>query len=655
MPDERRDLLSLARSFDQMPDTAFRESEATKREREAAGRPGDAFIAQASWEDILVPHGWRPLRRIGDETYWRRPGKDRGQSATTNYRNSDLLYVFSSSTEFEIERGYNKFSAYAILEHGGDWRAAATELRRRGYGADEVSAASLGRIHLNGAAHTEDETEEALPEIYADEQDLRIITGQAWDALAAVNEAEPFMFRHGGALVRIEQDDQKRPIFRELTLSVIRHEMARSAVWWGMRGSKAEKARKVVVPPDVICQDVLATPAPPLPTVTRVTECPTFGPDWSVRTTAGYHASGRTYCAIPPEITMRPVSDRPTATEVRQAKAFILEDVLGDFPFVGPADLANAIGLFLLPFVRDAITGPTPLHMVESPTVGTGKGLIVDALLRASCGRSVAAIAQCREGDEWRKRITSMLRGGFPAIQIDNVTRALDSGELAMALTVPYWTDRLLGSSQTVSYPVRCVWVATANNPVLSTEMARRSIRIRMDPKVDKPWEREGFRHAELLGWIDDHRGALIWGALTLVQAWIANGKEKFSGRALGSFEQWTRIIGGILEQNDIKGFLGNLAEFYEQADTEGSTWRSFTEAWWEKFEGREVGASELFPLALEVDGFEVNGNNERAQKTSFGKALGKQRDRVIGRFRVCVSGGRRRNVLWRLQLVEAS
>ena len=42
------------------------------------------------------------------------------------------------------------------------------------------------------------------------------------------------------------------------------------------------------------------------------------------------------------------------------------------------ADLANAVAAFILRFVRLLIEGPTPLHLIESPTPGSGKGLLAD-------------------------------------------------------------------------------------------------------------------------------------------------------------------------------------------------------------------------------------------------------------------------------------
>jgi putative DNA primase/helicase len=136
-PDERAELWRLARTFDRMPRRVFTAPEPT--ESDWLTRPGDAFAATTDWGSILTPHGWEAVFTAGDETYWRRPGKDRGWSATTNYHGSDLLYVFSTSTEFDEERGYGKFAAYTLLEHAGDFTRAAAALADKGYGTKRAS------------------------------------------------------------------------------------------------------------------------------------------------------------------------------------------------------------------------------------------------------------------------------------------------------------------------------------------------------------------------------------------------------------------------------------------------------------------------------------------------------------------------------------
>lgn len=99
------------------------------------GRPGDEFNARATWEEILLPHGWTKGHTDGTgTTYWTRPGKDQRDGISATTRPDGGLYVFSTSTEFSTETPNSKFYVFATLEHGGDLAAAARDLAGRGYG-----------------------------------------------------------------------------------------------------------------------------------------------------------------------------------------------------------------------------------------------------------------------------------------------------------------------------------------------------------------------------------------------------------------------------------------------------------------------------------------------------------------------------------------
>lgn len=137
-PEERQCLFSMARTFDESPPTEVSATPAKpskKPEQERPGRrPGDIFNESITWEQLLPDYGWEFVRYVHEEAQWRRPGKEgEGISATTNYHHSDLLYVFSTSTCFEPGRGYSKFSAYTLLEHHGNFSAAAKALAEQGY------------------------------------------------------------------------------------------------------------------------------------------------------------------------------------------------------------------------------------------------------------------------------------------------------------------------------------------------------------------------------------------------------------------------------------------------------------------------------------------------------------------------------------------
>jgi Bifunctional DNA primase/polymerase, N-terminal len=134
--DERTELLTLARSLDEMPLRPPIQPHGRNRHSAVPGRrPGDRFNARTSWAEVLEPYGWTHLYDRGEISYWRRPGKDHGLSATTNATGRDSLIVFSTSTPFEpCPSSYDRFGARAVLEFNGNLHSAANALRKRGIG-----------------------------------------------------------------------------------------------------------------------------------------------------------------------------------------------------------------------------------------------------------------------------------------------------------------------------------------------------------------------------------------------------------------------------------------------------------------------------------------------------------------------------------------
>jgi putative DNA primase/helicase len=154
-PEEREALWDLARTFDEMPEetkpdpvdmTVSRKGS----EFSATGiKPGDDFTERTSWEDILEPFGWVKVFTKGNEAYWRRPGKDRGVSATTGHCKG--LKVFTTSTSFETVGTYTKFGAWTLLNHRGDFKTATKALAEQGFGTsiNEDGTEHQNPVHKN--------------------------------------------------------------------------------------------------------------------------------------------------------------------------------------------------------------------------------------------------------------------------------------------------------------------------------------------------------------------------------------------------------------------------------------------------------------------------------------------------------------------------
>jgi Bifunctional DNA primase/polymerase, N-terminal len=133
-PDERGALLNSARTFN----TYINPAKVVARSRfrvtpvqPVGDRPGDIFATLVSWAELLESHGWRLAGSRGELTFWCRPGKFTGHSATTGlgHHGEDLLYVFSTNAApFEAGTSYSKFGALALLDYHGDFREAARSL-----------------------------------------------------------------------------------------------------------------------------------------------------------------------------------------------------------------------------------------------------------------------------------------------------------------------------------------------------------------------------------------------------------------------------------------------------------------------------------------------------------------------------------------------
>jgi putative DNA primase/helicase len=473
------------------------------------------------------------------------------------------------------------------------------------------------------------------------------------ECLLASNDP-PWLFRTAARLVWIDRDDAGAPFVRPLDEDRMMHALARIGDW---RRVNAKGESYQVHPPLRVVKNLLATANPAVPVLAGIVAAPIFGRDGTIETKPGYLRGSAVLFEAEAGFTVGAIPDRPMEDEVKAARSLLLDELLGDFPFTTEVERVHALSLLLLPFVRAMIEGPTPLHLIEKPTPGTGATLMVDAIATITTGRPANIMTEGRDEDEWRKRLTAKLRSMPVMLVIDNVRSKLDSSALAAALTAPSWEDRLLGRSEMIHFPIRCAWIATGNNPELSNEMARRIVRIRLDAGIDQPWRRQTFRHPDLLSWIRRERAGLVRGSLILIQNWIAKGRL-LSQKRIGSFEASSATMGGIIEAAGLGGFLDNTDELYQRSDSESEALRAFIAAWWDRFGLAPTRIGELLPLALDAEpSLPVFAASEQGQRVRLGNLLQRTRDRVFnitGReLRITRAGINQGNMRWRLTVID--
>lgn len=459
--------------------------------------------------------------------------------------------------------------------------------------------------------------------------DMPKLNAQCWQAIEQMNNP-PILFTYGSALVRTRFDWQDNSIILDtVTPDVLRHELSQMADW--------RKANNVITkPPSFLVKDVLASRSIPLFRLNRIVTVPVFAPDGTLLTTPGYNKASGVIYAPPKGYQSLPVPDVVTQNDVEEAKDLI-DELLRDFPFskaAGNADYCNAVSLFLLPFVRDMIDGPTPLHLIEASMPGSGKGLLASSLLYPGLGK-IAGAPQPRDDDELRKFITSELIAMRSAIFLDNISRTIDSGAFAAALTLETWNDRVLGTSATANVKIRSLWLATANNATLSTEITRRTVRIRLTPDTDRPEERAGFLHEDQTEWVVENRPRLVRAAHVICKWAIQQGMPKPKRRPVGSFERWSRVMSSIMECAGYKDFLANYRALQDGSDTERIALSLFAISayeWMQKQKKDVATNGELLAIAMPIDGLEFCGKDDHAREMSFGRWI-KSKNEVITEY----------------------
>ena len=496
-------------------------------------------------------------------------------------------------------------------------------------------------------SQSESPLKHSRPVIVTSKRYLREIVDQSWHLIAAANNKRPRFFRFGNTLTDLTPSGGRlRP--RILTHVPLRGHLDRQGDF--VRLTKGGLQRPDRPPRDVV-DDMLAWAEPPVPQLKAVATSPIFAPDGSLIAEDGYHQGTGLFLDLG-NLTVPPVPKEPSVKEMACARSLLLGELFGDFPFARDSDRAHVIAALITLVVREMIKGPTPLFLVESPVPGTGKGLLAGVLGLVATGEEPSIMTEAHDEEEWRKRVTARLAAAPRIILIDNIRRRLDSSALAAALTATTWEDRYLGVSKTISVPVTAVWMATANNPALSNEMARRIVRIRLDADVERPWERSAFKHADLLGWVRDTRGELLGALFSLVKSWLAAGGAR-GAETMGSYESWAAIVGGILNATGIGGFLEDRDEVYVQSELELEGWKALVDYWRDKYGDQKVGVGLLFELAKDRQLLTElrTGRGDQGARTAMGIRLSRLRDRRISGWWVRYAGrDENGSALYRLQ-----
>ncbi|GGM65755.1 hypothetical protein GCM10012275_40450 [Longimycelium tulufanense] len=395
-----------------------------------------------------------------------------------------------------------------------------------------------------------------------------------------------------------------------------------------------------VCPPGPVLAAVLARRSwPGLPVLRRIISTPVLRPDGTLLQAPGYDPATGFYLAT--KTHLDPVPDHPSRDQVTEARTFLLEKFLRDFPWRTPADRANYLALLVTPIIRPYTRSLSPFGMIEASMPGSGKTILAGCV-GLLVGQRVLTWPDSDE--ELRKAITTVLADQVGVVVFDNLTEGavIDSAVLARLVTERTWTDRRLGTNAAATYPNDRLWLATGNNLRTGGDMASRTVWVRLDPDCPRPEARTGFSIPHLDTWILDpaNQATVLRHLLVLILDWTAHGAPTTTAVPnMRQFTRWAHHLGGFLAHHGIPGFLDN-AETTRDLDDDAAEWRAFLTRWHHLHGHKPLTANELRVTAEPEFGtgvdpwagtFPTTGGGKLLSAKSLGRKLTGQLDRWRG------------------------
>jgi len=356
----------------------------------------------------------------------------------------------------------------------------------------------------------------------------------------------PRVFQRGGRLVDVAStgvtDGSGMETIKPLKLAGLRVILSEVATW------VSGKSSKLTNPCDKTVSGLLESQSKWLriPRLAGLCDVPILKPNGQFLNMNGYDPDTKLY--LTGSVPNLSIPETPSRDDAKTASDHLLE-VFSEFPFVDPDQDKSVFLAYMMTMVIRAELPTAPMFAIDASTPGSGKDLLVNCANLIVLGRRPSMMPPVKGSgaeDETRKRITAMLIRGDTSVVLDNWTTPVGGESMNVLLTSEIWTDRVLGSSETISLPSKVTLAATGNNLVMKGDMTRRTLTLRLNPNVERP-ELRSFKISDLSTYVLNHRADLISALFTIFKAYQLAGSPQVKSSALGSFEEWNRRIASCL------------------------------------------------------------------------------------------------------------
>lgn len=128
---ERELLLEILRSFNEVIEqTTYVPKERTGYSK----KPWEDYNERVDVVALLGSHGWTKVNENSDRIYFKRPGNTDSKTSGDFHKEKGIFKVFTTSSQFEVGKGYTPFGIFTLIEHGNNPSKAAKALVELGYG-----------------------------------------------------------------------------------------------------------------------------------------------------------------------------------------------------------------------------------------------------------------------------------------------------------------------------------------------------------------------------------------------------------------------------------------------------------------------------------------------------------------------------------------
>jgi len=343
-----------------------------------------------------------------------------------------------------------------------------------------------------------------------------------------------------------------------------------------------------------------------------ITESPVLRADGTILTTPGFDEATGLFYAPGPDLESLRVPENQTQHDAK-ASLERLRKIFADFPYATPADQVAIVAALLTLFARPAMRGPAPMFVLTANVRGAGKTLEADVISTIFFGHNAPRATYVHDEAETRKRITSIAKDGDLLVLFDNAVGKVGNPALDAALTAATWVDRRLGTNDTIRAPLLATFFLTGNNLQIIGDTIRRVLPIRLDSLEERPEERTGFTHPDLLAYVREHRADSVADALTILRVYFAAGCPTQKFAPWGGFTEWDRIVRGSLIWAGEVDPCDTREELIEVSDEETDSVKTLLTAWKKIQPPGDGGMSAATVLRVLADNSESEANNALA------------------------------------------